>query len=145
MADEKPKITEKPMKPETGKYYKCADGCKAYVGYIREDGVAVGHKYRHGSQTIYSIEQWDEKGRAISGIGICSRNLIAEWVEPKPVEVWLNVFKTGTRSLTHWTRDSALSVAEEALYTIGLRLWPDRDPEVIERIVHGEGSDGRRR
>lgn len=129
---------------EAGKYYECENGGKAYAGYVREDGIMVGHAVHVSGGVEYrSLCSWHMDGR-VDGVNT-SLNLVAEWVEPKPVEVWLNVFTTGTRSLTLWTRDSALSVAEEALFTIGLRLWPDRDPEVIERIVHGEGSDGRRR
>ncbi|MGG7581717.1 hypothetical protein [Rhizobium sp. Nf11,1] len=94
---------------EAGKYYRTRDGRKAFVSgtnpfsegsHIRAIGVVYGN----------GVQGWDLSG-AFSSLGGHGLDLVDEWVEPKRIKGWLNVYPENDESFDivkyHPTREQA--------------------------------------
>lgn len=69
---------------EAGSYYRTEDGRKALIGWKRDDGKWEGIVVNYGR------EIWDDVGVPTHGSKVTT--LVAEWVEPKRIKGWVNVY-----------------------------------------------------
>ncbi|WP_322884149.1 hypothetical protein U8C35_06360 [Sinorhizobium medicae] len=76
---------------ETGKYYRTRDGKKAYVYGVNPFATVGGEHEVVGVIDGYGQETWHRDGHWFSqGDKPC--DLVAEWVEPKRIKGWVNVY-----------------------------------------------------
>lgn len=106
------------MKFEAGKFYRCADGCKAVVWMPNN-----GKGFMFGA--VLSDGVWCQMAWALIGKGYepDGKKLIAEWSEPKPPKLLAPaLFRNGK----HFFLSSLFESEEDAKLSLGSKfvLWP---------------------
>lgn len=92
------------MKIEAGKYYKCGNGQKAFVGYVLDDKVPyplIGHMVGDDFPSTWTLD-----GRTVDS---CQSHydLVEEWVEPRSGTVWVNINEVPIPHGVHKTKTNA--------------------------------------
>lgn len=81
------------MKLEAGKFYKMRNGNKAFVVGLSEQA----HSFKFIGTSVRGdftdVHAWKEDGGFGNGEKD-DRDLIAEWVEPKRIKGWVNIYNT---------------------------------------------------
>jgi hypothetical protein len=88
---------------EAGKSYRTRDGKKALIlitGLKNENFPVAGVVEDGGGKE--TVETWGETGNTFL-IGPHGLDLVAEWVEPRTQDVWLNVYATKTELVTSYS------------------------------------------
>jgi hypothetical protein len=143
------------LKLEAGKYYRTRDGRKAFVtavamenpfGAMNELYPVIG--YVEGR---YASASWTAEGFLLME---CERgdDLVAEWVEPKRIQGWMNVYAghiPGLVNRENLKTDSfggqiygSRCHADIAAYTGGLDADLVRIACIEIEVVEGEGLEG---
>ncbi|MGR9413700.1 hypothetical protein [Rhizobium leguminosarum] len=81
---------------EVGKYYRTRDGKKAYAGYVMAESPF------NGSKPLYPVsgwvagevmpQCWNFDGSLYGPEDEHKFDLVAEWVEPKRIRGWVNIY-----------------------------------------------------
>jgi hypothetical protein len=102
---------------EAGKYYRTRAGMKAYISGATPDGFANDDADGKFAGFINGVgaRSWSEDGTYIEG-GEDGYDLVAEWVEPKRIKGWVNVYSAGHSESPYGNspRGGVYSTKEEA-------------------------------
>ncbi len=95
---------------EAGKFYKTRIGKKAFVaGLCPFSDINIDCRATGFIEGRTQTCDWMENGTW--GLGVVDdRDLVAEWVEPKRIKGWLNIYGDRRSGILHCARGSADSV-----------------------------------